>query len=174
MDVVRKVVPERAFQMQIEELELDDDINRALSRMENVGELMIRMLADEESLERMLKQGGAGDDAMEAIRYALDDLVVCAKTRWRRPKPNLRRNRPPLSRSSRLSRNRSPRSKPVPVEAELVEVTQAAVSDEETVLLPAFGDVRPEEIKPARAARRRAAARWRRVDEPEESKTARS
>jgi N utilization substance protein A len=76
MDVVRKVVPESAFQMQIEELELDDDINRALARLDNVGELMIRLLSDEENLERLLKQGNAGDDALEAIRYALDDLVV--------------------------------------------------------------------------------------------------
>ncbi len=76
MDVVRKVVPDTAFQMQIAELELDEDINRALSRLDNVGELMIRLLADEDGLDRVLKQGGAGEDAMEAIRYALDDLVV--------------------------------------------------------------------------------------------------
>jgi N utilization substance protein A len=76
MDDVRSVVPDVAFTMDIRELELDDDINRALSRIDNVGDLMIRMLADEKSLTLMLKQGGAGDDAMEAIRYALDDLVV--------------------------------------------------------------------------------------------------
>ncbi|MBN1564041.1 MAG: transcription termination/antitermination protein NusA [Anaerolineae bacterium] len=76
MDVVRSVVPNVAFTMDIRELELDDDINRALSRIDNVGDLMIRMLADEQSLAQNLKQGGAGDDAMEAIRYALDDLVV--------------------------------------------------------------------------------------------------
>ncbi len=76
MDTVRALVPDIAFEMTIRELELDDDINRALSRIENVGDLMIRMLADERGLERLLKQGSAGDDAMEAIRYALDDLVI--------------------------------------------------------------------------------------------------
>ncbi len=76
MEMVRNVVPEHAFQMEIEELELDDDINRALSRVANVGELMMRMLSDEEGLANLLKQGGAGEDAMEAIRYALDDLVM--------------------------------------------------------------------------------------------------
>ncbi len=166
MDVVRKVVPERAFQMQIEELELDDDINRALSRLENVGELMIRMLADEESLERLLKQGGAGDDAMDAIRYALDDLVVlrdAMATSKAEPAPEPPAVEPVIE--------AQPESfapiKPVPVEGELVEVTQAAVSDEETVLLPAFGDVDLEEIKPAvppKEERRKVA----RVDEPEE------
>ncbi|NDJ75664.1 MAG: transcription termination/antitermination protein NusA [Chloroflexi bacterium] len=79
MDLVRDLVPDRAFQMQIKELELDDDINRALSRVDNVGDLMIRMLVDEPGLGQTLKQGGAGDDAMEAIRYALDDLVILSR-----------------------------------------------------------------------------------------------
>jgi N utilization substance protein A len=79
MDRVRNLVPDRAFAMTIEELELDDDINRALSRIENVGELMVRLLSEEDVLERMLKQGGAGDDAMDAIRYALDDLVIAQR-----------------------------------------------------------------------------------------------
>jgi hypothetical protein len=76
MDGIRALVPNRAFLMEIGELELSEDINKALSRIDNVGDLMVRMLADEEALGRMLKQGGAGDDAMEAIRYALDDLVI--------------------------------------------------------------------------------------------------
>ncbi|MEB2287823.1 MAG: transcription termination factor NusA [Anaerolineae bacterium] len=76
MSKVRDLVPDRAYRMTIEELELDEDINRALARIENVGELMVRVLADAENLERMLEQGGAGEDAMEAIRYALDDLVI--------------------------------------------------------------------------------------------------
>ncbi len=76
MDKVRALVPERAYRMSIEELELDEDINKALVRIENVGELMVRLLADEENLVRMLEQGGAGDDALEAIRYAVDDLVI--------------------------------------------------------------------------------------------------
>ncbi|MEW6579784.1 MAG: transcription termination factor NusA [Chloroflexota bacterium] len=76
MSSVRNLVPDRAYRMAIEELELDEDINRALARIENVGELMVRVLADAENLQRMLKQGGAGEDAMEAIRYALDDLVI--------------------------------------------------------------------------------------------------
>lgn len=76
MSSVRNLVPDRAYRMTIEELELDEDINRALARIENVGELMVRVLADAENLQRMLEQGSAGEDAMEAIRYALDDLVI--------------------------------------------------------------------------------------------------
>ncbi|MBI5957763.1 MAG: transcription termination/antitermination protein NusA [Chloroflexi bacterium] len=78
MDGVRPLIPDHAYRMKIEELELDDDINQALSRVDNVGELMVRMLADETGLAQMLTQGGAGDDALEAIRYALDDLVILA------------------------------------------------------------------------------------------------
>ncbi|HML22833.1 MAG TPA: transcription termination factor NusA [Aggregatilinea sp.] len=76
LDTVRALVPERAFTMDIGELELDEDINRALSKISNVGDLMVRMLAEEAVLEQMLRQGGAGEDAMEAIRFALDDLVI--------------------------------------------------------------------------------------------------
>ena len=76
MDTVRALVPDRAFTMDIGELELDEDINRALSKISNVGDLMVRMLAEEPVLEQMLRQGGAGEDAMESIRFALDDLVI--------------------------------------------------------------------------------------------------
>ncbi len=124
------------------------------------------MLADEENLERLLKQGGAGDDAMDAIRYALDDLVVlrdAMATSKAEPAPEPPAVEPVIE--------AQPESfapiKPVPVEDELVEMTQAAVSDEETVLLPAFGDVDLEEIKPAvppKEERRKVA----RVDEPDE------
>lgn len=76
LDSVRQLVPENAFYMSIDTLELADDINQALSRIDNVGELMVRVLSDEENLAKMLKSNGAGDDAMEAIRYALDDLVI--------------------------------------------------------------------------------------------------
>ena len=39
-------------------------------RASRMGELMVRVLADAENLERMLEQGGAGEDAMEAILCA--------------------------------------------------------------------------------------------------------
>ncbi len=76
LDTVRDLVPERAFDMPIEVLELADDINNALRSINNVGELMVRVLSDEENLETMLLANKAKDDAMEAIRYALDDLVI--------------------------------------------------------------------------------------------------
>jgi N utilization substance protein A len=73
---VRPLVPEAAFHMPLATLELADDIVKALGRIDNVGDLMIRVLAEEDRLTEMLKDNQAGDDAMEAIRYALDDLVI--------------------------------------------------------------------------------------------------
>src|SRR5690606_25524285 len=52
------------------------DIMNVIDRLGNVGELWVRFMADEHALEQMLKIGGAGDDAMEAIRDALDSLII--------------------------------------------------------------------------------------------------
>ncbi len=76
LDAVRPLIPPAAFEMPIQDLELADDIVKALGRIDNVGELMIRVLADEAYLSEMLVANRAKDDAMEAIRYALDDLVL--------------------------------------------------------------------------------------------------
>lgn len=76
LEAVRPLVPEAAFSMPMERLELADDIVRALGRIDNVGELMIRVLADEAYLASVLDANHAGEDALEAIKYALDDLVL--------------------------------------------------------------------------------------------------
>jgi hypothetical protein len=64
--------------MPIARLELAEDIVKALAlaRIETVGELMVRVLADEQHLGELLMANKAGADAMEAIQYALDDLVI--------------------------------------------------------------------------------------------------
>ncbi len=49
---------------------------KVIGRLGNVGELWVRYMADEEGLRIALEEGGANADAMEAIRDALDDLVV--------------------------------------------------------------------------------------------------
>lgn len=76
VETVRPLVPEAAFLMPLESLELAEDIMRVIRPMGNVGELWVRFMADEDGLAQTLKRGKAGDDAMEAIRDALDDLVV--------------------------------------------------------------------------------------------------
>jgi N utilization substance protein A len=76
MDKVRPNIPAGAFQMSLDELELADDITQALKNIENVGELMVRLQADEENLRQMLELADAGDDAMDAIKEAIDSLVI--------------------------------------------------------------------------------------------------
>ena len=76
LDAVRPLVPERAFDMNIDQLELASDIIRALGKIDNVGDLMVRLLSDEAYLEQMLLENNAGEDALEAIKYAIDDLVM--------------------------------------------------------------------------------------------------
>ncbi len=143
MDAVRAVVPEHAYRMQIEELELDDDINQALSRIENVGELMVRMLADEDNLAWVLKQNGAGDDALEAIRYALEDLVILSQ---RKAKTEPQPEEKPVEKVE-------PRPEPkMPAYLETEPVLEAltALDEEAEAELPAFVEPEPEIPQPAK------------------------
>jgi N utilization substance protein A len=76
IEAVRPLVPAAAFHMPLKELELAPDIMAVIERLVNVGELWVRFMADETGLATMLAEGKAGSDAMEAIGYALDDLVI--------------------------------------------------------------------------------------------------
>ena len=142
MSKVRDLVPDRAYRMTIEELELDEDINRALARIENVGDLMVRVLADVENLQRMLDQGGAGEDAMEAIRYALDDLVIL---RAGEPEPE----QEPLAEAEALS-EAAAEMVPEPAQEEAVPVVAALAEDEEA--MPAFVEPEPAPLLNAEEA----------------------
>jgi N utilization substance protein A len=144
IDAVRGVVPDVAFTMDIHELELDNDINRALSRIDNVGDLMLRMLADEENLARTLEQAGAGEDAMEAIRYALDDLVV------------LRQHELEAERMAEAEAEAAAAGEPdvEPAETEPEAVAEAVGEAEEEAEAAAAGepDVEPAETEPEAVA----------------------
>lgn len=137
MEIVRLVVPEHAFQMELEELELDEDITRALSRVANVGELMMRMLSDEEGLARLLKQGGAAEDAMDAIRYALDDLVILQPSVEAEAEPE----------KAGVAASEAEFEEEVEAGAEvaagLTQSEPASIFDEDAVLPPAFVEPEP-------------------------------
>src|SRR5262249_54533121 len=76
MEKVRPNIPAGAFQMELKELELADDIMQALKNVNNVGELMVRLQADEENLRLALDAAKAGDDAMDAIKESIASLVI--------------------------------------------------------------------------------------------------
>lgn len=155
MDLVRSLVPDRAFEMDISELELDDDINRALSRIENVGDLMMRMLADEAALRQRLDQAGAGEDAMEAIRYALDDLVILSEAEKKaRAEAEAEAEREAAEAAelaeaaAEAEAEMSPPAAPAPEEEPVPEMRAAADPDEgiaDEEVLPAFVEPEVEE-----------------------------
>ncbi|MCB9436044.1 MAG: transcription termination/antitermination protein NusA [Anaerolineales bacterium] len=76
LEAIRPMIPDAAFHMPLARLELAEDIIKALGRIDNVGDLMIRVLSDEEYLAATLAANKAAPDALEAIKYALDDLVL--------------------------------------------------------------------------------------------------
>ncbi len=129
LDSVRPLVPVEAFNMPIAVLELADDIVKALGKIETVGELMVRVLADEDGLSRMLIANKAGDDAMEAIQYALDDLVI----------PEiLQVQETPVAEDEEIEAPASEVEEPVlDVQAEGI---QPVVEEEDDVIRPAFPD----------------------------------
>jgi N utilization substance protein A len=153
MEKARPNVPASAFQMELEELELARDIVQALKNRNilNVGELMLRLQAEEETLRTMLEASNAGDDAMDAIKEAIDSLVI--------------------ARQAALAEE-------APEEAALVEaapaipevvavaapVAEEGVSDEEAP--PAFVDEEPAPVLVAEAPKAKAGRRIV-VEEPE-------
>jgi N utilization substance protein A len=82
MERARPAVPAFAFTMPLAELELARDIEDALKFLPNVGELMVRLLADEQNLETVLRAANAGSDAMDAIREAIDSLVLAKQEQF--------------------------------------------------------------------------------------------
>lgn len=146
LDSVRPLVPVEAFNMPIAVLELAEDIVKALGKIETVGELMVRVLADEEGLARMLAANKAGDDAMEAIQYALDDLVI--------PEILQAQEAPveePVAAAPEVAKS-------TPVVETVADGVQPVVEEEEDVVRPAFPDI------PALVAEERPPREKRRTD----------
>ncbi|MBX3064267.1 MAG: transcription termination factor NusA [Anaerolineae bacterium] len=130
MERARATVPAFAFNMPLSELELARDIEEAIKFLPNVGELMVRVLADEEHLQATLKAGNAGTDAMDAIREAIDSLVLAKQDELAAADAEARANAPTVV------------DLPVSADAALVE-TQPAVEvseGEEEFVPPAFID----------------------------------
>lgn len=73
INAVRSTLPEALFSIPINALGLDEDINEALFELGTIGEVMLATLADERTLERLLRKL-AGDPILE-VQSALDDLM---------------------------------------------------------------------------------------------------
>lgn len=148
LDSVRPLVPPEAFNMPIAVLELADDIVKALGKIDTVGELMVRVLADETGLARMMAANKAGDDAMEAIQYALDDLVIPEILQAQEVPDVVEEPSPVLLTEA-----------PAPVVAEVrTETSPLEVEDDADIVRPAFPDL------PAVATEESSRQELRRID----------
>jgi len=75
INAVKSTLPQHAFDISVQELDLPDHIIEALQPLENVGEVMLRFLIDESRLHRMLG-GSKTDGALAKIQVALDEVVM--------------------------------------------------------------------------------------------------
>lgn len=74
INAVRATLPQRAFEMSVETLDLPDQLIEALQPMANVGEIMLRFLIDEGRLKTLLKE--TPPDSLARLQASLDKLVI--------------------------------------------------------------------------------------------------
>jgi N utilization substance protein A len=145
MDKVRPNVPASAFEMQLEELELADDIMQALKPIANVGDLMVRLQADEDKLRAKLKEANAGDDAMDAIKEAITSLVVEQPQEATEAAPVAVTGEEPVAAVEPIAE--TPQAEPT---AETPVAAVSVAEDEDTEAPPAFIDEEPVPAAPRR------------------------
>ncbi len=73
INAVRMTLPQSLFELPIAALNLEEDINDALEELATVGEVVLTTLADELTLERLLRKL-SGDPILE-VQSALDELM---------------------------------------------------------------------------------------------------
>ncbi len=74
INAVKATLPQQAFKIEVQQLDLPDEIIESLQPMENVGEIMLRFLIDETRLRRLL--GHEADRKLVKVQEALDKLVM--------------------------------------------------------------------------------------------------
>ena len=74
INAVKETLPQVAFQMPVEALDVPADVQEALQTFGNVGEIMLRFLIDERRLHQALHDAPMG--SLDQVRDALDRLVL--------------------------------------------------------------------------------------------------
>lgn len=74
INAVKATLPQHAFAIRVEQLDLPDHMIEALQPLDNVGEIMLRFLIDENRLRRML--GPNSDAALRQLQDALDRVIL--------------------------------------------------------------------------------------------------
>lgn len=74
INAVKSTLPQGAFLLPVDRLDIPDEMVEALQPLGNVGEIMLRFLIDEQRIVRLLDNLPA--DAMEQLQAALDKVVI--------------------------------------------------------------------------------------------------
>ncbi|MEM9951192.1 MAG: transcription termination factor NusA [Chloroflexota bacterium] len=162
INAVRVTLPQPLFELPLEALGMDDDINEALVELATVGEVMLATLADELTLERLLRKL-SGDPILE-VQSALDDFMEQVDDFEAYVAEY---NAPPVETEVAVEPDVSEEALPEPV-AEVIEEIEEAVEEaiveqefddspmpeldevenEEPVLMDAFGGIIREDEEP--------------------------
>ncbi len=74
INAVKATLPQFAFDIPVQDLDLPDEMIESLQPMDNVGEIMLRFLIDENRLRRLF--GNQSEEALPRLQEALDKLVI--------------------------------------------------------------------------------------------------
>lgn len=141
INAVKSTLPQGAFLLPVDKLDISDEMVEALQPLGNVGEIMLRFLIDEQRIVRALDNLPA--DSMERLQVALDKVVI----------PDI----------EEMVRESAPEETPEPA------AVVAAPEAEEEVVRDAFGD-EPAPLEAAAPAVKKPMLprREERVAEPDE------
>lgn len=129
---VKATLPQGAFLLPIDSLDLPDEILEVLQPLENVGEIMWRFLIDENSLHRLLDH--LPDNAFAQVQAALDQVVIPENVEALIQE-----------REAEEEEAAEEAAEPEVVEAEAAVEADALVEDEVAPAPAAFGDEEVEE-----------------------------
>jgi N utilization substance protein A len=137
MDRVKARVPKKAYTMPIEELELAKDINQVLRarNITNVGDLMLRLYAEEDLLQAALDAANLPADTMDAIAAAVISLVPMEDVKATRPETPAPKAEPTPPVVANVVPDAAAVAEPAPS-----GVAERAPIDEEEEAPPAFVD----------------------------------
>ena len=140
INAVKSTLPQGAFALSIEALDLSDDIMEALLPLENVGELMWRFLIDEGSLRAMLQKLPEG--SLAKVQSALDRVVIPEELEAQLEAEQQEQEEEAAEAEEEAAADE--------VVAEAPAVVEAEAEEEPEVIPSAFGDEpeTPEEIEP--------------------------
>ena len=140
INAVKSTLPQGAFALSIEALDLSDDIMEALLPLENVGELMWRFLIDEGSLRAMLQKLPEG--SLAKVQSALDRVVIPEELEDQLEAEQQEQEEEAAEAEAEAAADE--------VVAEAPAVVEAEAEEEPEVIPSAFGDEpeTPEEIEP--------------------------